>query len=203
VLSPDGCRTVEIELERLIPGRYSIAIQETPTGMGDAVAIGLDHVSTKHVAIVWGDQVALRRSSVDACLRIQQGADGVGSERRPVLTCPTVMRTNPYIHFVRDAGGNISRLLQKREGDSMPPEGESDTGFFCFRTDRLRSLLARLRRSDERGNATGEFNFLPVIPLAASEDLVVTPRIMTPEETVGVNSKEDAAWVEPFLLKKF
>lgn len=198
VLSPEGRQTVEEELARLIPARYSIAIQEVPTGMGDAVGLGLDQVSTDHVVIVWGDQVALRRSSVESCMRIQQGS------MHPVLTCPTVMRPEPYIHFVRDAGGRITGLRQKREGDPMPPEGESDTGFFCFRTDRLRSLLAQLRtEANARGNSTGEFNFLPVIPLAAREGLVVTPQqVMTLEETVGVNSPADAALVEPFLRRK-
>lgn len=197
VLSPDGRQTVENELARLIPGRYSIAIQQIPTGMGDAVDLGLREVSTEQVVIVWGDQVALRRSSVETCMRIQQG------EMRPILTCPTVMRPDPYIHFVRDGAGRITGLLQKREGDQMPPEGESDTGFFCFRADRLRSLLAQLRaETGARGNSTGEFNFLPVIPLAAGQGMVITPDVMTAEETVGVNSQADAALVEPFLRRK-
>jgi bifunctional N-acetylglucosamine-1-phosphate-uridyltransferase/glucosamine-1-phosphate-acetyltransferase GlmU-like protein len=196
VLSPDGRQTVENELARLIPGRYRIAIQEVPLGMGDAVGLGINGVDTRHVAIVWGDQVALRRTSVDACLRLQQGP------LAPDLTCPTVMRRHPYIHFERDGAGKIIGLLQKREGDVMPLEGESDTGFFCFQTSRLRSLLAGLRDGENsRGNATGEFNFLPVIPLAARKGIVITPRIMTLEETVGVNSKDDAVSLEPFLKK--
>lgn len=197
VLSPDGREPVEQELERLIPGRYSIAIQETPTGMADAVALGLAGVSTEYVAVVWGDQVALRRSSVEACMRIQQGPE------QPDLTLPTVIRRDPYIHFARDQDGRIAKLLQKREGDEMPAEGESDTGFFCFRTARLRRLLDELRRgAGAQGNATGEFNFLPVIPLAARSGVVVTPHIMTLEETVGVNSAADAAVIEPFLRTK-
>jgi bifunctional UDP-N-acetylglucosamine pyrophosphorylase/glucosamine-1-phosphate N-acetyltransferase len=193
VLSPAGREIVREELERLIPGRYRIVIQEVPTGMGDAVALGLAEVTTEHVAIVWGDQVALRRESVEACLREHEGP------LAPDLTCPTVIRPNPYIHLERDSDGRISGLLQKREGDAMPAEGESDTGFFCFRTASLRRLLAELRQTAARGDATGEFNFLPVIPLAAREGVVITPRVMTLEETVGINSREDVAVVEPFL----
>src|SRR5580693_3031525 len=37
VLSPSGMAEVRTELERLIPGRYDIVIQQTPLGMGDAV----------------------------------------------------------------------------------------------------------------------------------------------------------------------
>ena len=194
VLSPDGRAEVEQELARLIPGRYRGVVQEVPTGMGDAVELGLAAVETPLVAIVWGDQVALRRRSVDACLRLQQGP------LSPDVTCPTVMRRNPYIHFDRDTEGRVCGLRQAREGDAMPAEGESDTGFFCFRTACLRELLVELRASGERlGGATREFNFLPVIPLAAAKRRVLTPRLMTLEETVGVNSREDAAAVQGFL----
>jgi bifunctional UDP-N-acetylglucosamine pyrophosphorylase / glucosamine-1-phosphate N-acetyltransferase len=196
VLSPDGVADVARELEARIPARFKIVVQETPTGMGDAVALALPVVETPHVAIVWGDQVALRRDSVDACLRLQQGP------LAPDLTCPTVLRDRPYIHFERDAGGHISALKQAREGDPMPDRGESDTGFFCFRTVVLVRLLGELRASARAtGNGTGEFNLLPVIPLVARQGVVLTPRIMCVEETVGINSTGDAAALEEFLLR--
>jgi bifunctional UDP-N-acetylglucosamine pyrophosphorylase/glucosamine-1-phosphate N-acetyltransferase len=195
VVSPDGLATVRDELERMIPSRYDIKVQEVPTGMGDAVELALDSVGTRNVVVVWGDQVALRRSSVEACMRLHAGpleAD---------VACPTVFRDNPYIHFDRDQSGQICALRQAREGDSMPERGESDTGFFCFRTEVLRSLFEQQRRSPEHaGTLTREFNLLPVIPRAAKLGLsVITPRLMTLEETVGVNSTRDAAFVEAFL----
>jgi len=194
VLSPEGRDDVASELQGRIPGRFEIALQSTPTGMGDAVALALPYVRTPHVAIVWGDQVALRRESVEACLRLHQGPV------EPQVTCPTVMRPSPYIHFERDGQGVVSGLRQAREGDAMPTEVESDAGFFCFRTATLRVLLDRLRSSPgETGRRTGEFNLLPVIPLAARDGLVLTPRIMSIEETVGVNSSGDAATAERFL----
>ena len=162
--------------------------------MGDAVALALPVVETAQVAVVWGDQVALRRESVDACLRLQQGP------LAPDLTCPTVWRDRPYIHFERDAEGNIAALKQAREGDPMPERGESDTGFFCFRTAVLVRLLAELRASARaKGDGAGEFNLLPVIPLAARQGLILTPRLMSVEETIGINSREDAVALEQFL----
>jgi hypothetical protein len=63
-------------------------------------------------------------------------------------------------------------------------------------------LLAELRASARAtGNGTGEFNLLPVIPLAARQGVVLTPHIMSMEETVGINSSEDAAALEQFLLR--
>jgi bifunctional UDP-N-acetylglucosamine pyrophosphorylase/glucosamine-1-phosphate N-acetyltransferase len=197
VLSPGGEATVRAELERLIPGRYQIVIQEVPRGMGDAVEIALPAVHTPHTVIVWGDQAALRRESVEACLRVHEGP------AHPALTCPTVFRPNPYIHFDRNADGRICGLRQAREGDSMPEEGESDTGFFCFETGALRSLLPALRcQPGQEGRATKEFNFLPVIPLAAREGLnILTPGLMTLGETIGINSAADALATEVFLRK--
>jgi bifunctional UDP-N-acetylglucosamine pyrophosphorylase/glucosamine-1-phosphate N-acetyltransferase len=195
VLSPDGTADVSSELDQRLPGRYKVVIQECPTGMGDAVALALPLVRTPHVAIVWGDQVALRRRSVEACLRLQQGP------LAPDMTCPTVMRDRPYIHFERDVQGRIVALLQAREGDVMPARGESDTGFFCFRTQVLIRLLKELRATPANGSGTGEFNFLPVIPLAARHGIVITPRLMSVEETVGVNSAEDAGGLEEFLRR--
>ena len=61
--------------------------------MGDAVALALPLVTTPNVAVVWGDQVALRRSSVEACLRLHAGPLNAD------VTCPTVVRPDPYIHF--------------------------------------------------------------------------------------------------------
>jgi bifunctional UDP-N-acetylglucosamine pyrophosphorylase/glucosamine-1-phosphate N-acetyltransferase len=195
VLSPAGRREIEPELERLAPGRFRIVVQQDPTGMGDAVEIGAGAVMTPHCALLWGDQVAVRPSSVDAVLRLHQGP------LAPDATIPVVLRRDPYIHFTRDAAGNVSGVLQKREGDTMPAEGESDTGFFCFRTAELRRLLRDLRPMPQaRGRATGEFNLLPVIPLAAQTSRrVLTPHLLAVEETVGINSAEDAMLVEPFL----
>jgi bifunctional N-acetylglucosamine-1-phosphate-uridyltransferase/glucosamine-1-phosphate-acetyltransferase GlmU-like protein len=198
VLSPDGRAQVEPALDRMAPGSYRIAIQQTPTGMGDAVEVGLREVTTPHTAVLWGDQVALLTASVEAVLRLHEGP------LVPDLTIPTVFRPNPYIHFERDATGAITRVLQAREGDRMPAHGESDTGFFCFRTDVLRTLLAELRASAGAvGARTGEFNLLPAISRAArTSHRVLTPHLMTLEETVGINQPSDAQLVEAFLRSK-
>lgn len=194
VLSPEGAGEVTAALEQRIAGRFAVVIQDTPTGMGDAVALALPQVKTRHAAVVWGDQVALRRESVESCMRLHQGP------LQPSVTCPTVLRANPYIHFDRDEAGRLIGLKQAREGDAMPETGESDTGFFCFQTAALRRLLDRLRaESGGMGTATREFNLLPAIPLAAQREVVLTPRVMRLEETVGVNTREDAAAVEAFL----
>jgi HAD superfamily hydrolase (TIGR01509 family) len=197
VVSPDGVDEVIGELERRIPGRFETVVQQHPTGMADAVALGLTAVRTQHVAIVWGDQVGLCADSVETCLALHQGP------LDPVATCPTVIRTSPYIHFDRDDRGRLTGVLQAREGDTMPETGESDAGFFCFRADALRQLLPSARADGVLlGRRTAEFNFLPIIPRAAHVNggaHVLTPRHVRVGETVGINSAADVATSEQFL----
>ncbi len=191
VLSPEGITPVLPEVEALLPQRYKTAIQSSPQGMGDAVACGLREVTTPYVCVVWGDQVALRPSSVEFCMRLLQGG------LQPAAVCPTVLRPNPYIHFERDTTGEIVRVLQQREGDEMPPEGESDAGVFFFHTDTLRRHMKELLINDRaRGPRTGEQNFLPVFLLFdAVPGQLVTARVMSDAETVGVNSPEDVDYL--------
>jgi len=195
VLSPEGSREVAPELERLASGRYKIAVQEQPIGMGDAVETGAKQVGTLHAIAVWGDQVALRPNTIEAILRLQQGP------LEPVATVPTLIVNSPYIHFPRDQAGRIAAVLQAREGDVMPQQGESDAGVFCFRRSDLTALLEELHASPSAiGRKTGEFNFLPIIPLAAQTGrTVLTPRLLRPEETIGVNNAADAQKLEDFL----
>ena len=192
VLSPEGAADVETVLDRLLPGRYCVAVQQEPRGMADAIASGLPFVDTRNTLIIWGDQVAIRPSSIEFCVKVHQGP------AQPAATCPTLLRANPYIHFERDDSGRVSRILQAREGDRMPETGESDSGLFLFQTEALRSYLARLpAAADAIGAKTGERNFLPIFPLIDEQPgALVCLRIMTEAESVGVNSKSDAEFLE-------
>lgn len=198
VLSPQGADLVEEATSRLLAGRYAIALQPEPRGMADAIRCGLPLVETRNTLIVWGDQVALRRSSLQFSMRIHQGV------AQPAATCPTLWRERPYIHFERDPSGRVVRILQAREGDTLPERGESDSGVFLFRTEALRRDLPRLLESAESvGKRTGELNFLPILPLLDTlPGRLITVPIMTEAESVGVNSLADAEYLERQLLAR-
>ena len=194
VLSPEGAGPVEELTSRLLPARHRIALQASPHGMADAIACGLPSVGTPNAMIVWGDQVALQPASLDFCMRVHQGS------AQPDATCPTLLRERPYIHFERDESGKVARVLQAREGDPLPERGESDSGVFLFRTDALRRHLPRLLESPESiGKRTRELNFLPIFPML---DSLITVPIMTEAESVGVNSRADADYLERHLSKR-
>src|SRR5260370_40986674 len=97
--------------------------------MAAGVACGLPLVATRNVLIIWGDRGAVRPASPAFAMRVHQGA------AQPAASCPTLWRDRPYVHFDRDESGQILRVLQAREADSLPPRGESDSGVFLFRTE--------------------------------------------------------------------
>jgi HAD superfamily hydrolase (TIGR01509 family) len=183
VASPDGAPVIAEQ----VPEHCEVVVQREPLGMADAIRAALPRLETKQALIVWGDQAALKPESIEQCIRLHESA-------APLATVPTAMRPNPYIHFERDSSGRVVRVLQAREGDAMPAQGESDSGVFFFRSIALRRLIGELERSGEGvGARTGEFNFLPILPLAARiEGSLLTPRIMSEEESIGVNTPGDA-----------
>ena len=166
--------------------------------MGHAVACALPMIETPNTMIVWGDQVALRPETIESCMSLHWSSGALA-------TVPTLWRAKPYIHFEREgAAGRLTRVLQAREGDDMPAEGESDTGLFLFRSTALRRYLSEAAQSDHvRGRNTGEFNFLPVLPLAdVLPGNVITARIVREEESVGVNTREQASVLSQVLLAR-
>jgi bifunctional UDP-N-acetylglucosamine pyrophosphorylase / glucosamine-1-phosphate N-acetyltransferase len=194
VVSPQGKQPVAEVASRLLPARHRIAVQPEPRGMADAIACGLPLVETPHTMIVWGDQVALRPESLEFAMGVHEGPAA------PEATCPTLLRDHPYIHFERDESGQVVNVLQAREGDALPEHGESDSGVFLFRTQSLRRDLPRLLASVECiGKQTRELNFLPIFPML--EKLITLP-IMTEPESVGVNSRADAEYLERYLLSR-
>lgn len=176
------------------------ALQREPTGMLDAILLGLPGALATlpdRVWVVWCDQVALRRTTLETLA----GREG-GPLPVPGLLMPTARVRDPYIHLARDAAGRVVEVLHRREGDALPELGESDVGLFSLSAAACRDELPRFAREVARGSATGERNFLPFIPwMAARADLGTLP-VAEPIEALGVNTPEELARVERELASR-
>lgn len=175
-------------------------IQESPTGMLDAILIPHDLVRAAQpdeIWITWCDQIAVSPRTV------QRLADAAGENAGFELVMPTVVTPAPYIHWVRNAEDRITGVLQKREGDDMPDVGEGDIGLFCLSRRAYLDLLPRFAREAKRGRATQEKNFLPFAPwLDAQSDSrskVHTIPATSTAEAVGINTPADVALIERYL----
>jgi len=195
VVAPSAEAQVRQHLARRAE-RITFALQGEPSGMLDAILLARPEVlrsRAKTVWITWCDQVAVRKETLDRL---------AGQERqRPeaALLLPTVQRETPYIHFERDAAGEIVRVLQRREGDTMPAEGEADLGLFGLSRAAYLELLPRFAATLDRGTGTGERNFLPFISWLQGRGVVRSVPATHWLESVGVNTPEELALVEAQL----
>jgi len=200
VLSPHGLKDVEREIKARLGNAYEIAIQDTPTGMGDAVLLAEEKVTTLNTIVVWGDQVTLRSHTLRVCASIHE------ARKNARLTFPTIIRKEPYIHIERDNMDRIIGVGQAREGDivSICSKGENDCGVFLFTNQMLFSTLKDAKQHGIGvGKITQEFNMLPVLPNFEKNDgSVRTVRITDQSETLGINTTDDVRLAEIELEKR-
>jgi hypothetical protein len=146
------------------------------------------------VWIGWCDQVALRPATL---------ARLAASDATAAIRLPTCQRPEPYIHLERDAAGRIVRVRHRREGDAMPPIGETDAGLFALRGDVYLHDLPRFAADDAAtGALTSERNFLPFLAWPGLPGAVETITCEDACETIGVNTPADLAAVEEALAAR-
>ena len=190
---------IEVRAHLAAHPSVSLAVQHEPTGMLDAIMLadaGVRRVPPDEVWIVWCDQVAIHPTTIRTLARTTASKPGAA------LVFPTVRRASPYIHLQRDPDGRIVRILHRREGDSMPAEGESDMGLFAMPTPSFTDLLPQYAATVAPGAATRERNFLPFIAWASRAHDVVTFPAVDEMEAVGVNTPEELQLVEAYLAAR-
>jgi bifunctional UDP-N-acetylglucosamine pyrophosphorylase/glucosamine-1-phosphate N-acetyltransferase len=188
--------SAEIEAWGRPLGCVTVVEQTSPTGMLDAVLLAGPVVSDSRpdaVWITWADQVGVLPATV------QRLADAGNDEPPPAAALPTVRRPAPYTHFERDATGRLSRFLQRREGDVMPDEGESDMGLFALTRETFERDLQEYATLVPPGSSTGERNFVPFVPWLAQRKTVATFPCTDPMEAVGINTPEELREIEAWL----
>lgn len=176
--------------------RVEYRVQESPTGMLDAVLLARDAViasNATRVLVTWCDQVAIHPQTVARLTELSEAHPGVP------LVLPTARRRDPYIHFERDSTCRIIRVLHRREGDRLPDEGESDVGLFSLSREAFLTELPRFAAVAASGSTTRERNFLPFIPWMAARGEVLTFPCVDELEAVGVNTPEELRMVERYL----
>jgi len=184
VASPEA-RDVVAASARGIGLETAVVTQARPTGMLDAIAIGIE-AAADHGAgrlwITWGDQVGVQTGTLERLAAVEANTD---------VALPTVFRNEPYISFERSWQGAIERVLQQREGDVMPARGESDMGLFSLSPSAAFDWLPEYARTIDVGRGTGERNFLPFIAWAAARGTVATCEPLDAREAVGINTPDE------------
>jgi hypothetical protein len=149
------------------------------------------------VWITWCDQIGVRPET------LAQLAEASCGDGATTLTLPTCRKAEPYIHLDRDAAGRIQYVRHRREGDTMPAEGEADAGLFALSPAAYLDELPRYASApDAAGAHTGERNFLPFLPWVERVGRVHTFPCLDVEETIGVNTPADLAAIEAYVARR-
>jgi bifunctional UDP-N-acetylglucosamine pyrophosphorylase / glucosamine-1-phosphate N-acetyltransferase len=194
VVHPAAKRSVLHALEGAGSLPIDVFVQHQPTGMLDAILLARPAVEAGRpgrVWITWCDQIAIHPRTIARLAEVDKAG--------PSIALPTCTGPEPYVHLERDPSGRITRVLHRREGDTMPAVGESDAGLFSLSLETYLDLLGRFAADPGTGTATGERNFLPFIPWAGTRGEVLTFPCAEPSEAIGVNTPEDLEAVERVL----
>lgn len=170
--------------------------QAKPTGMLDAILAAQNPVRRqrpRYVWITWCDQIAVTGRTIRG-LALRTGPAALDA-----MVFPTLRQRPPYVHWVRDARGRITDVRQRREGDPMPDEGETDIGLFALRSDTYLEALPEFAASARRGPRTRERNFLPFVPWLSRRERISTFKAVDPIEAIGINTPADLRLVEDHL----
>jgi bifunctional N-acetylglucosamine-1-phosphate-uridyltransferase/glucosamine-1-phosphate-acetyltransferase GlmU-like protein len=167
-----------------------IQVIKSSKGMADTISHGLKSVRSKYLIVMWGDQPAISRNTVSRMIKIMM-------EKKSICCMPIVRKKNPYISFDISPLGKIRGILQAREGSMMPDFGVGDCGMFSFQTDYLREFLKKQRVTF--GEKTGEWNFLPILPIIDTHQDIDTFYVSNENEALGLNTFDDLIALERFI----
>jgi bifunctional UDP-N-acetylglucosamine pyrophosphorylase/glucosamine-1-phosphate N-acetyltransferase len=195
VLHPSSLHQVSRHCARHLL-KIEFELQESPTGMLDAVLVPLKRVRSYQptsVWITWCDQIAVQLETIQTLSELSSQCF------ENSLIFPTVTRANPYTHLVRNTSGDIIDILHRREGDVLPEFGESDVGLFCLSGDTYLRLLPNFSQALGKGAKTQERNFLPFIPWLNGRGVVHTFPAHNEIESVGINNASDLLQIETYF----
>jgi len=187
----------ESEPARAIVGDGAVVVmQDPPRGTGDAVRVALGAIteSSGEAFIVYGDTPLLRASTLRALaeLRTKRGAP-------LALLSGMVGTTNAYGRVVRDASGDVARVVEVRlasaEERRLP---ESNLGAYAVDLTWLRKAAPRLR-----ANETGEIFLTDLVALAAADGAPVAAYCTEDaDEGMGVNTRIELAAAEDIVRRR-
>ena len=162
-----------------------VIIQKDSIGMGHAVHLALKKVKTKFSGVIWADQIYLKKQTILKSINFFL-------KNNALLTFPVFKRKNPYVLILRDKKKNFLDLIQSRESLKKNKYGETDCGFFIFKTNKVRKKLSDLIKEKKiYSKRTREIDFLSSFKFLKKYGKINTIQALSFKDTIGINSKKD------------
>ena len=162
-----------------------ILIQEKPLGMGDAVNIGLQKVKTAVSAIIWADQIYIENKTIKKTIIYFE-------KSKSLFTFPVFFKKLPSTTIIRNKSKKFEDIIQSKEIDYDLKSGESDCGFFIFKTSKIRKLIKFLiNKKMIISKKSNEIEFLSAFKYIKKLGKITTVKAKSEKDTIGVNFKKD------------
>ena len=155
--------------------------------------------SPTRIWITWCDQIGVHPETIATLQRLSERSIPIAT-----IVMPTARQENPYIHLERDAEGRIVAIRHRREGDAMPPVGESDIGIVFAVPDGVLQLAAALwsSRLIERPRHANATFCRSSHGWCRQGHRVFTFPCTDEMEAVGVNTPDDRRRLERYLAER-
>ena len=207
IASPKGETSIKKLLIDHELGHVDVVIQQSPTGMGDAVFLGVSHLLSKGLdlarwstIVIWGDIFGLSQKTVRKSLEIFE-------EANVDFFFPTLFARDPYTLCIRNYEGSITEVIEQREivdkerlmaisaieivEQLQADVGERDIGLFVFNAIESYKVFCKCR-SQLKGEVTGEIGFLKLIRFLVEDGLRVKAEpIADPRDAKAFNTMDD------------
>jgi bifunctional UDP-N-acetylglucosamine pyrophosphorylase / glucosamine-1-phosphate N-acetyltransferase len=178
------------ELDALVPGWASTAVQHSARGTGDAVLAGREALSgfAGDVLIMNADHPLVEAETLLAMAAAHRDAGAAA-------TLLTFDRTETiggdFGRIVRGSGGAVEAIVELRDADDAQRAlREVNGGYYVVRSDRLWSALDRVTDQNDQG----ELYLTDIVAiLAADGEVVHAHRHGDPLVAKGVNTRVDLA----------
>jgi len=195
VIVSSGRPEIERELRRLFPDKpIRFAVQDVPRGTGDAVRVGLEHVTSERVLIVCGDTPLLAAADLRELVGLLEREPG---RDLGVMTC-LLDEPSGYGRMLRDERGELLEIREHRDLQSAEQRAvrEVNAGMYVGRTVALKAAVAELSPN----NAQGEYYFTDVVRWFGGRRAGSVQG--SPDALVGVNDRHQLRAAENQLFER-
>ena len=153
--------------------------------MGHAVNIAMKVVKTTYSAVIWSDQIYLNTDTMKKTIDFF-------IKKKSTLCFPVYKKKKPYTYILRDKNKKFKDILQTREFNKKIKLGESDCGFFVFRSGIVKEKLKILiKKKLIITKKTKEIDFLKSFKFIKKHGNVDVVKAKSYRDTIGVNFLED------------
>ncbi|MDD6786341.1 MAG: NTP transferase domain-containing protein [Eggerthellales bacterium] len=175
------------EVEPLVSDTITV-VQEQQLGTANAVAVCKKALEgfEGSLLVLTGDSPLVTADTLSALIRTRE-------ENQAAVVVLTMVVDDPfgYGRIVRDANGNVERIVEQK--DATPEQQaitECNSGFYCFDAQALFEALEQVKSN----NSQGEYYLTDVLEIARNAGRPVLAQVVDdPTECLGVNTRVQLA----------